>query len=159
MLGAVCLLALIALLVVTLSRIGAAQAAGRGDVMKNLRNALAAACAAANKTTVMFLTQITRTSRNAAKGLLEVLSFKSIWGVDRRTRVQSPFGDADSASTQFLSLAKRFRKRFVVPTLQAFVAVAAFCLFLGIQIRLGMEGIFVPGGGIIPSDTPPILFQ
>ncbi len=40
-----------------------------------------------------------------------------------------------------------------------FVAVAAFCLFLGIQIRLGMEGIFVPGGGIIPSDTPPILFQ
>jgi hypothetical protein len=125
-LGAVCLLALIALLVVTLSRIGAAQAAGRGDVMKNLRNALAAACAAANKTTVMFLTQITRTSRNAAKGLLEVISFKSIWGVDRRTRVQSPFGDADSASTQFLSLAKRFRKRFVVPTLQAFVAVAAF---------------------------------
>jgi len=40
-----------------------------------------------------------------------------------------------------------------------FVAVAAFCLFLGIQIRLGMEGIFVPGGGIIPSDMPPILFQ
>ena len=40
-----------------------------------------------------------------------------------------------------------------------FVAVAAFCLFLGIQVRLGMEGIFVPGGGIIPSDVPPILFQ
>ena len=40
-----------------------------------------------------------------------------------------------------------------------FVAVAAFCLFLGIQVRLGMEGIFVPGGGIIPSDTAPILFQ
>ena len=40
-----------------------------------------------------------------------------------------------------------------------FVAVAAFCLFLGIQVRLGMEGIFVPGGGIIPSDVPSILFQ
>ena len=40
-----------------------------------------------------------------------------------------------------------------------FVAVAAFCLFLGIPVRLGMEGIFVPGGGIIPAAFRPFCFS
>jgi len=32
-----------------------------------------------------------------------------------------------------------------------FIAVSAFCLFLGIQVRLGIEGIFAPGAGIVPD--------
>ena len=59
------------------------------------------------------------------------------------------------ARSKSLSATRQLRPR--IPTREfmyeaddvlPFVAVAAFCLFLGIQVRLGMEGIFVPGGGL-----------
>lgn len=127
LIGTVCITVFLALFVMTLARIKAAQsAAGHGEgnpsFFGGLRASIAALANATYATITLCITTLVKATGDASKALLDVLSFKLMWG---KTQGSSP--DTNSVTgTRFYSLAKQFRRSVVIPTLQAFVAVAAF---------------------------------